>query len=300
MTPTTQAPKITELTFDAGFTGDAKIFVKVEKADGGSEKLVIYEKSGIVAFFTDIFRDRRNTFTLREWAGNAQDCLPQALNKERLTQNIKQIKQAMKFAAPQPAGQLQARQAVEPLGLRVMNRLVTDRKLDDNPTEVSNHINNALPGITIQQCSEYMMQSLQSISEGFGMTKDQISSVMKGNGEGIDPNVIEAVKKKLRENSDPDLESAFVQLISSKSEGRFSAPMKIMSMAIYLSSDGDIRSLGKWPASEAKSFAKLLLALDKGLTTDKAKHPLYIDSLKLAIQQLEKIEQEKVAATPQT
>jgi hypothetical protein len=206
----------------------------------------------------------------------------------------------MKFAVPQPAGQLQARQAVEPLGLRVMNRLVTDKKLDDNPTEVSNHINNALPGITIQQCSEYMMQSLQSISEGFGMTKDQISSVMKGNGEGIDPNVIEAVKKKLREKNDPDLESAFVQLLSSKSEGRFSAPMKIMSMAIYLSSDGDIRSLGKWPASEAKSLVKFLLAFDTGPKADLVQHQRYINTLQLAIQQLEKIEQEKAAATPQT
>ena len=46
MTPTTQAPKITELIFDAGFTGDAKIFVKVEKAADQSERLVIYEKAG--------------------------------------------------------------------------------------------------------------------------------------------------------------------------------------------------------------------------------------------------------------
>jgi hypothetical protein len=76
--------------------------------------------------------------------------------------------------------------------------------------------------------------------------------------------------------------------------------MKIMSMAIYLSSDGDIRSLGKWPASEAKSLAKFLLAFDTGPKADLVQHQRYINTLQLAIQKLEKIEQEKAAATPQT
>lgn len=300
MTPTTQASKITELTFDAGFTGDAKIFVKVENAGSGSEKLVIYERSGIAAFFTDIFRNRRNTFTLREWASHKQGSLPKALNKERLTQNIKQIKQAMKFAVPQPVGQLQAGQAVEPLGLRVINKLVTDKKLDDDTNVVSSHIKNALPGVTFQQFSEYMMRSLQSILEGFGMNKDQISSVMKGNGDGIDPNVIQAAEKKLREKNDPAQVSAFAQLISTESAGGFIAPMKIMSMAIYLSSDGDIQSLGQWPASEAKSFAKFLLALDKGPSADDVKHPLYINSLQQAIVKLEAREKLEKLREPQT
>jgi hypothetical protein len=46
MTPFSQTPQTTEVKFDDGFTGDAKIFVKIEKAADQSERLVIYEKAG--------------------------------------------------------------------------------------------------------------------------------------------------------------------------------------------------------------------------------------------------------------
>jgi hypothetical protein len=65
MTSSAQTQRIAAIKFEDGFTGKGKIFVKVEKNSNNSEKLVIYERSGLTAFFTDIFRDRKNTFTLR-------------------------------------------------------------------------------------------------------------------------------------------------------------------------------------------------------------------------------------------
>ena len=109
-------PQITRVRFDDGFTGNAKIFVRVEKAADQSEQLVIYEKSGIAAFFTDIFRDRSNTFTLREWAHRKLGDLPETINKEQLTANIKQLKSTQYIAsAPE-----------------ILNKLIAERKLDGN------------------------------------------------------------------------------------------------------------------------------------------------------------------------
>jgi hypothetical protein len=109
-------PQITRVRFDDGFTGNAKIFVRVEKAADQSEQLVIYEKSGIAAFFTDIFRDRSNTFTLREWAHRKLGDLPETINKEQLPANIKQLKSTQYIAsAPE-----------------ILNKLISERKLDGN------------------------------------------------------------------------------------------------------------------------------------------------------------------------
>jgi len=116
MTPTAQTSKIADLRFETGFTGNEKIFVKVEKASSGSEELVIYEKSGIAAFFTDIFRDRSNTFTLREWAHRKLGDLPETINKGQLTANIKQLVSPYYIAsAPE-----------------ILNKLISERKLDGN------------------------------------------------------------------------------------------------------------------------------------------------------------------------
>lgn len=116
MTPIAQTPQITQVKFDDGFTGDAKIFVRVEKAADQSEQLVIYEKSGIAAFFTDIFRDRSNTFTLREWAHRKLGDLPETINKGQLTANIKQLVSPYYIAsAPE-----------------ILNKLISERKLDGN------------------------------------------------------------------------------------------------------------------------------------------------------------------------
>ena len=116
MTRTAQTTQITRVRFDDGFTGNAKIFVRVEKAADQSEQLVIYEKSGIAAFFTDIFRDRSNTFTLREWAHRKLGDLPETINKEQLTANTKQLKSTQYIAsAPE-----------------ILNKLISERKLDGN------------------------------------------------------------------------------------------------------------------------------------------------------------------------
>jgi hypothetical protein len=292
MTPIAQPPKITELTFDVGFTGDAKIFVKVETAGSGSEKLVIYEKSGIAAFFTDIFRNRRNTLTLREWAGNAQDCLPQTLDKERLTQNIKQIKQAMLVQAPQMANET-------PLGLKMINQLLAEKKLDVEVTIFSDDIKNAQHPLMAGEILKQFKPSLEAILKSLGLDDSEVGLVMKGKGAEVDSKKIAAAKSMLKANNGVSLEHAFDQLIQQASD-RWSLEIKAMCLADFVHDKGDVTKLMALKPSDAKSLAKCLLALDKTPADFTVQHQRYINTLKLAIQQLEKIEQEKAAATPQT
>ena len=307
MTPTAQTSKIADLRFETGFTGDAKIFVKVEKASNGSENLVIYEKSGIAAFFTDIFRDRRSTLTLREWAGNAQDCLPQTLNKERLTQNIKQIKQAME-AKLGPTYALGATYEEAPLAVKVINQLVAAQNLDSDQKNCSDIIKDALPPLMFQDMYRQLKPSLNAILESLGLNEYAVGVVMNGNGHIVDAKKIEAAKSMLKAHNDANLENAFDELIQQTSDRR-SLQMKVMYLAYFVQPSGNLDSLMGWSPSDAKSLAKFLLALDNNPAADDVQlslddndvlHQRYINTLKLAIKKLEKIEQENAAATPQT
>jgi hypothetical protein len=78
MQPTTNvsshSDRITWVEIEKDFTGDGKVFVKVEKQEDNSEKLMIYEaKNAFTGFFLNLFRDRKTTFTAREWAAKSQE-----------------------------------------------------------------------------------------------------------------------------------------------------------------------------------------------------------------------------------
>jgi len=298
MTPIAQPPKIADLRFEAGFTGNEKIFVKVEKASSGSEELVIYEKSGIAAFFTDIFRDRRNTFTLREWAGKAQDRLPQALDKERLTQNIKQIKQAMEVKLG-PTYALGATYEEAPLAVKVINQLVAAQNLDSDETICSDIIKDALPPLMTGEIIDQFKLSLEAILKKLGLDDHEVGLVMMGKGAEVDAEKIAAARLIVKAKNDADLGHAFDQLIK-KTPNRTHLQLKALYLGDFVDHDGDVAKLMGWSPSDAKSLAKFLLALDKTPADFTVQHQRYINTLKLAIKKLEKIEQETAAATPQT
>jgi hypothetical protein len=291
MTPIAQPPKIADLRFEAGFTGNEKIFVKVEK-DWGCDKIVIYERSGIAAFFTDIFRDRRSTFTLREWAGKAQDRLPQELDKERLTQNIKQIKQAMLVKAPPTANEA-------PLGLTVINQLVEEKQLDIEVPIFSDKIKNALPPLMTGEIIDQFKLSLEAILKKLGLDDYEVGLVMMGKGAEVDAKKIAAARLIVKAKNDADLGHAFDQLIK-QTLSRTYLQLKALYLGDFVDHDGDVAKLMGWSPSDAKSLAKFLLALDKTPADFTVQHQRYINTLKLAIKKLEKIEQETAAATPQT
>ena len=74
MLPTSShSARISGVEVELGFVGDGKVFVKVEKQKDNSEKLMIYEaKNTFTGFFLNLFRDRKTTFTAREWAAKSQ------------------------------------------------------------------------------------------------------------------------------------------------------------------------------------------------------------------------------------
>ena len=117
--------RISDVKFEEGFTGNGKVFVHVEKQGDNSEKLVIYESNNaLTAFFSNLFRNRSDTFTLREWAHRKLGDLPETFDKQRLTQNIKQL-------ASKPCVETAP---------EILNKLISERKLDADETSVSKSI----------------------------------------------------------------------------------------------------------------------------------------------------------------
>jgi hypothetical protein len=278
MTPTAQTSKIANLRFEAGFTGNEKIFVKVEKTSNGSEKLVLYEKSGITAFLIDIFRDRRSTFTLREWASHKQGSQPQALNKERLTQNIKQIKEATEMTLP-PTNE------EAPLAVKVINQLVAGKNLDSDQRICSDKIKNALPPLMGGEINKQLKPSLEAILRSLGLNDHEVGLVMTGKGAEVDTKKIAAARSIVKAKNDANLEHAFNQLIQQTSNSRPIA-VKALYLADFVQPNGHVGNLLGWDSSDAKSLAKFLLAFDTGPKADLVQHQRYINTLQLAIQKL--------------
>lgn len=112
--------RISGVEVEQGFVGDGKVFIHVEKQADNSEKLMIYEaKNAFTGFFLNLFRDRKTTFTAREWAAKSQEKMPSDIDKERLIQNIK--------TAVSSSNIQKARE--------IFNKLVTTKKLDTSEAE---------------------------------------------------------------------------------------------------------------------------------------------------------------------
>ena len=142
--------RIQEVKFEEGFTGNGKVFVQVEKQADNSESLVIYEATNVVtAFFLNLFRNRAGTFTLREWAHRKLGDLPETFDKQRLTQNIKQVA-SMSCIETAP---------------EILNKLISERKLDADATSVSKSIRHLSLGKTA--CANEIEASLKAMKNKF-------------------------------------------------------------------------------------------------------------------------------------
>lgn len=146
--------RISDVKFEEGFTGNGKVFVHVEKQGDNSEKLVIYESNNaLTAFFSNLFRNRSDTFTLREWAHRKLGDLPETFDKQRLTKNIKQL-------ASKPCVETAP---------EILNKLISERKLDADETSVSKSIR-FLPLGKVAFANE-LQTKLEKLSDNFGRTK---------------------------------------------------------------------------------------------------------------------------------
>ena len=150
--------RISDVQFEEGFTGNGKVFIHVEKQGDNSEKLVIYESNNaLTAFFSNLFRNRSDTFTLREWAHRKLGDLPETFDKQRLTQNIKQL-------ASKPCVETAP---------EILNKLISERKLDADETSVSKSIR-FLPLGKAAFANE-LQTKLGKLSDNFGKTKTSVT-----------------------------------------------------------------------------------------------------------------------------
>jgi hypothetical protein len=269
MTPL-QAGTISKVDFDEAFTGNGKIFVKVEK-QGTSENLVIYEKSGFAAFVADLFRNRADTFTLREWAHRKLGDLPQTFDKERLTQNIKQLQQGAEQEAP-----------------ALINKLIADRKLDADPKILSNFIKN-IP-LKASVFSSQIIDALHQISDRYGLTVKDTDP--KGNPRTT--YFDHGAWERSGSNSTQvpaDLQTTLKSLLNTERGGRLAEAtgeqlgLVMSGIKIFVPSGREVVRL--------KSVAEFLLKHDSHQNPDDIQHQRYLTTLKLAIQKLEAIEFEQ-------
>ncbi len=150
--------RISDVKFEEGFTGNGKVFVHVETQADSSEKLVIYEaNNALTAFFSNLFRNRSDTFTLREWAYRKLGDLPETFDKQRLTQNIKQL-------ASKPCVETAP---------EILNKLISERKLYADETSVSESIR-FLPLGKAAFANE-LQTKLGKLSDNFGKTKTSVT-----------------------------------------------------------------------------------------------------------------------------
>ena len=161
MLPTSShSARISGVEVELGFVGDGKVFVKVEKQKDNSEKLMIYEaKNTFTGFFLNLFRDRKTTFTAREWAAKSQKKMPEEIDKEKLIQNIKKaVSPSCVESAPQ-----------------MLSKLVDEKKLDAAANEISKSIQDTPLGKVA--CKSFIDASVR-----------QLQSNVKSSLYGLNPN----------------------------------------------------------------------------------------------------------------
>jgi hypothetical protein len=271
MTPL-QAGTISKVDFDEAFTGNGKIFVKVEK-QGTSENLVIYEKSGFAAFVADLFRNRADTFTLREWAHRKLGDLPQTFDKERLTQNIKQLQQGAEQEAP-----------------ALINKLIADRKLDADPKIISNFIKNTpLNGMAFQSEVE---KTLPQISDQLGLTSTRSTRNGEIKTTYFDKELWKQSKAQIA-NQIPDNSQLTLDDLFNSGSVVVDASRRAFNLSTIMEGGAYANPIWMPSLASLKPFAEFLLKHDSHQNPDDIQHQRYLTTLKLAIQKLEAIEFEQ-------
>jgi hypothetical protein len=251
--------RISELKFEEGFTGNGKIFVHVEKQSDNSEKLVIYESNNaLTAFFANLFRNRSDTFTLREWAHRKLGDLPETFDKQRLTQNIKQ---------------LASRPCVE-TAPQILNKLISERKLDADETSVSKSIR-FLP-LGKAACAIEIEASLRALQK-----KSMSSWVGKSNEE-----IARQLVKDLELDLGHDQVMLLLPMLHIKDPNTdFKDCTLTKKLLPYQDRDEKKQS---WPEGELRTYVRLLTAIASKLPSANASpsKERYLASLELINQNL--------------
>lgn len=252
--------RITWVEIEKDFTGDGKVFVKVEKQEDNSEKLMIYEaKNAFTGFFLNLFRDRKTTFTAREWAAKSQEKMPSAINKEKLIQNIKT---AVSHSCVERAPQM-------------LSKLVDEKKLDAAANEISKSIQDiplskvACKGsidASVRQLQSNLKSSLYSLNL-FGLTKYTNDLGLK-----LTPLQITAL---------------FEFLSLAADDSKFGEKPITQALLSHLDT-GEVKTHFK--KEELQGFVKLLIAMESTLkvTTPSPEQVRYLNTLKRIEENLNK------------
>lgn len=261
MTPVILKSKISDIQFADDFTGNGKIFVEVS-VEQGKEKMVVYEKSGLSAFFTDVFRDRSKTFTLREWAHRKLGDLPETFDKERLTQNIKQIKP------------LADTKNCTPAACALVNKLVENRKLDADPAWVQSFLRNDLPQLTLHDFSHELSSAI----------RDFRGQLLPGIGQ-------EAFMKQFNEKTAaPHFGQLAWPVFSPSGQNGLD---RLTTCLLWISEKDWTGGPLAVQTSALKNFAKVMLMLAERKPEKDLMQQRYINTLKLCIRKLEIMEFEQ-------
>lgn len=251
--------RISDVKFEEGFTGNGKVFVHVEKQADNSEKLVIYESNNaLTAFFSNLFRNRSDTFTLREWAHRKLGDLPETFDKQRLTQNIKQL-------ASKPCVETAP---------DILNKLISERKLDADETSVSKSIR-FLP-LGKAACAIEIEASLRALQ------KKSMSSWVDKSNEEIAKQLIKDLSLDLNYY---DVFGALTILNFKNPDMSFGDRPITKALLSYQDSD---RKKQSWPEHELRAFVRLLIATASKLPSANASpsKERYLASLELINQNL--------------
>lgn len=256
----TGSPRINWVEIEKEFTGDGKVFIHVERQAGETEKLVIYEaKNAFTGFFLNLFRDRKTTFTAREWAAARQGKLPETIDKEKLIQNIK--------TAVSPSN-------VENASL-IFDKLVQDKKLDATSDEVSRYIQDTPLGKAA--CARLIDLSVK-----------QLRSTLKSPIYSLDWDGLGKLATALNINLKMGEISALFAFLELKAgDSNFGEKQITQALLSHLDTGELKKSFRK---EHLQAFVKLLITMESTLTatTPSPEQVRYLDTLKRIEENLNK------------
>ena len=252
--------RISGVEVEQGFVGDGKVFIQVEIQADNSEKLMIYEaKNAFTGFFLNLFRDRKTTFTAREWAAKSQKKMPEEIDKEKLIQNIKKaVSPSCVESAPQ-----------------MLSKLVDEKKLDAAANEISKSIQDIpLSKVACKGSIDASVRQLQSNLK---------SSLYRLNLDGLTKYTI-----------DLGLELTFHQttvlfnlLPLGEDDSRFGEQKITQALLSHLDT-GEVETF--FTKEELQGFVELLIAMESTLkvTTPSPEQVRYLNTLKRIEENLNK------------
>jgi hypothetical protein len=252
--------RISRVEVELGFVGDGKVFVKVEKQEDNSEKLMIYEaKNAFTGFFLNLFRDRKTTFTAREWAAKSQEKMPAKIDKERLIQNIKTaVSPSCVERAPQ-----------------MLSKLVDEKKLDAAANEISKSIQDIpLSKVACKGSIDASVRQLQSNlkSSLYRLNLDGLTKYTNDLGLKLTPLQITAL---------------FGFLSLAADDSKFGEKAITQALLSHLDIGEEKQP---WVKEELQGFVELLIAMESTLkvTTPSPEQVRYLNTLKRIEENLNK------------